>query len=52
LGDIFWYAAQACLALEVNANDIMQMNRDKLEGRYDQGKFNATQSENRKDGDI
>lgn len=51
LGDIFWYAYQACLALDVSAEEIKQTNYDKLSERY-KGQFTIEQSENRKSGDV
>ena len=30
LGDIMWYLAQACMALNTNFNEILEMNVDKL----------------------
>jgi len=51
LGDILWYVAQACLALNTNIEEIIDMNTVKLESRYPGG-FDAFRSENRKEGDI
>ena len=51
LGDIMWYVAQACLALNTNVEEIIDMNTVKLESRYPGG-FDAFRSENRKEGDI
>ena len=52
LGDICWYLAQACMALNTNFNEILEMNIDKLKSRYPGGEFDAHYSENRKDGDV
>jgi|TARA_B100001094_G_C18177902_1_gene799032 NTP pyrophosphatase (non-canonical NTP hydrolase) len=52
LGDIMWYLAQACMALNTNFNEILEMNIDKLKSRYPGGEFDAHYSENRKDGDV
>ena len=52
LGDIMWYLAQACMALNTNFNEILEMNIDKLKSRYPGGEFDAHYSENRKDGDL
>ena len=52
LGDIMWYWVNACRALNVDPNIIIQMNIDKLKARYPGGDFDAYYSENRKDGDI
>lgn len=52
LGDICWYLAQACMALDTDFNEILQMNFEKLSARYPEGTFDVHYSENRKDGDV
>jgi NTP pyrophosphatase (non-canonical NTP hydrolase) len=52
LGDICWYLAQACMALDTNFNQILEMNYEKLSARYPEGSFDVYHSENRKEGDI
>lgn len=52
LGDIMWYWVNACRALDLDPNDVIQENVNKLESRYPGGKFDAHYSENRKDGDL
>ena len=52
LGDICWYLAQACMALEVNFREIMEMNYEKLSARYPKGAFDVYRSENRAEGDL
>ena len=52
LGDICWYLAQACMALDTDFNEIMDMNVEKLSARYPEGSFDVYQSENRKEGDL
>ena len=52
LGDICWYIAQACMALDTSFDEIIEMNVDKLKKRYPGGEFDVTKSENRKEGDI
>ena len=52
LGDICWYIAQACMALDSTFDEIIEMNVDKLKKRYPGGEFNVHQSENRKKGDL
>ena len=52
LGDICWYLAQACMALDTSFDEIMEMNVDKLKARYPGGEFDVHKSENRKDGDL
>jgi len=51
LGDLMFYVMVACLALGVTADEIIKMNRDKLEGRYKEG-FTVEESENRAEADI
>ena len=51
LGDIMWYVAQACMALEVSFDDVIATNVKKLEKRYPEGSFDVYFSENRKKGD-
>ena len=52
LGDICWYIAQACMALDTNFREIMEMNYEKLSARYPEGAFDVYRSENRVDGDL
>ena len=52
LGDICWYIAQACMALDTSFDEIIEMNVDKLKARYTGGEFDVHKSENRKDGDV
>ena len=51
LGDVMWYVAQACMALEVSFDDVVRGNVKKLEKRYPGGSFSIDKSENRKAGD-
>ena len=51
LGDVMWYVAQACMALEIDFDDVVKGNIKKLEKRYPGGSFNIGQSENRAVGD-
>mgnify|MGYP003327044434 CR=1 FL=1 len=51
LGDVLWYVAQACMALEIDFDDVIKGNIKKLEKRYPGGSFNIGQSENRAVGD-
>lgn len=51
LGDIMWYVAQGCIALDVPLEDVIWMNIEKLESRYPNG-FESFRSENRQEGDI
>lgn len=52
LGDIMWYFMQACMALDVSPEEIIEMNVDKLKARYPGGEFDVHFSENRKQGDV
>ena len=52
LGDICWYIAQACMALDTSFDEIIEMNVDKLKARYPGGEFDVHYSENRKEGDV
>jgi NTP pyrophosphatase (non-canonical NTP hydrolase) len=52
LGDICWYLAQACMALDTNFEEVLQMNYEKLSARYPEGTFSVYKSENRKEGDL
>ena len=51
LGDILWYLAQACIALDTNLEEIIYINTEKLESRYPDG-FDSFRSENRIEGDL
>ena len=52
LGDVFWYWINACRALNLDPNEVIDENVRKLESRYPGGSFDAHYSENRKEGDI
>ena len=52
LGDICWYLAQACMALDTTFDEIIEMNVEKLKARYPGGEFDIRKSENRKEGDL
>ena len=47
LGDVMWYVAQACMALEVSFDEVIEGNIKKLEKRYPGGHFDIHDSENR-----
>ena len=47
LGDVLWYVAQACMALEVSFDDVVAGNVEKLKKRYPGGEFDVYHSENR-----
>lgn len=52
LGDILWYIAQACIALNTGFDELMKINYQKLSARYPEGTFDVFKSENRAEGDI
>jgi len=52
LGDICWYLAQACMALDTTFDEVIEMNVDKLKARYPGGEFDVYNSENREEGDV
>lgn len=52
LGDIMWYWINACSALSLDPNEVIDENVRKLEARYPGGTFDAHFSENRKEGDL
>ena len=52
LGDICWYLAQACMALDTTFDEVIEMNVEKLESRYPGGSFDVHHSENRVEGDL
>ena len=52
LGDIMWYWINACRALGLDPDDVIEENVNKLKSRYPGGEFNVHQSENRQIGDI
>ena len=51
LGDVMWYVAQACMALDISFDEVIEGNVKKLEKRYPGGSFDVHYSENRKQGD-
>lgn len=51
LGDCLWMIAEACTALGLNFEDVMQTNINKLKARYPQG-FDYEHSLHRAEGDI
>ena len=51
LGDVMWYVAQACMALDISLEEVLDRNISKLAARYPEGTFDAYYSENRKAGD-
>ena len=51
LGDVMWYVAQACIALDISFDDVIRGNVRKLEKRYPGGSFSVEKSEVRAVGD-
>ena len=52
LGDVMWYVAQACMALDVSFVEVIEGNIKKLEKRYPGGSFDIHDSENRAADDL
>jgi len=52
LGDVMWYVAQACMALDVSFDDVISQNVEKLLKRYPEGAFDVFYSENRSEDDL
>ena len=52
LGDLCWYLAQACMALNIGFEEVLEMNYEKLSARYPEGSFDVYRSENRVEGDL
>ena len=52
LGDIMWYFIQACIALDITPEEVIEMNVEKLKKRYPGGEFDVHYSENRLVGDV
>jgi NTP pyrophosphatase (non-canonical NTP hydrolase) len=52
LGDIIWYWISSCRALDLNPNEVIEENVNKLKARYPGGEFDVHYSENRKQGDL
>lgn len=48
LGDVMWYVAMCCNALNISLDDVMQGNIDKLKRRYPEG-FSPNASINREE---
>lgn len=52
LGDIMWYWINACTALNLDPNEVIEENVNKLQSRYPGGQFDVHYSENRQQGDL
>ena len=51
LGDVMWYIAQGCIALNTDIEELIDINTAKLEKRYPGG-FDEFRSDNRYEDDI
>lgn len=51
LGDVLWYIAALCTALDLELEDVAEANIAKLRARYPEG-FDPERSQNRKPGDV
>ena len=52
LGDIMWYWINSCRAMDLDPNEVIAENVNKLKARYPGGEFDVHYSENRKQGDL
>jgi NTP pyrophosphatase (non-canonical NTP hydrolase) len=52
LGDVMWYWINACRALNLDPNEVIAENVNKLKARYPGGEFDVHYSENRQVGDL
>ena len=52
LGDVMWYVANACIALDIPFDEVIEGNIKKLEKRYPGGHFDIHDSENRAADDL
>lgn len=51
LGDVLWYIALICSAMDWKLDIIMQKNIDKLKARYPEG-FDTYLANHRRQGDV
>lgn len=51
IGDVMWFVAELCTALDFELDDILEANIEKLRKRYPNG-FEEERSVHRKEGDI
>jgi NTP pyrophosphatase (non-canonical NTP hydrolase) len=52
LGDVLWYWVNACRALGLDPNEVVEENVNKLKARYPGGEFDVHNSEHRQSGDL
>ena len=51
LGDVMWYVAMICKAMNWSLDEVMKKNVEKLQARYPEG-FDPVLSAHRKEGDL
>jgi NTP pyrophosphatase (non-canonical NTP hydrolase) len=51
LGDIMWYVALACSVYDIDMDEVMEVNIEKLKERYPDG-FDSELSQHRAEGDV
>ena len=49
IGDLLFFIMAHCNHFNVSINELMQMNREKLEARYHEGKYSNEQAQQRAD---
>ena len=52
LGDVMWYVMQVLMSLNIEIEEVVAMNVEKLQKRYPGGEFDPYYSENRQVGDL
>ena len=52
LGDVMWYVMQVLMSLNIEIEEVVAMNVEKLQKRYPGGEFDPYYSENRQAGDL
>ena len=52
LGDVMWYVMQVLMSLNIDIEEVVAMNVEKLQKRYPGGEFDPYYSENRQAGDL
>lgn len=50
-GDLLWFIAEYCSAMEWSLEEIMELNINKLKARFPEG-FDPEKSQHRKEGDV
>ena len=51
IGDVCWYVAMLCEAMNFSLDEILQINIEKLKARYPEG-FNTDRANNRSAADV